>query len=291
MKLLLTDSTSPLGAAILESLEREAHSLLQPSTDELDWRDASAVLDYLREQRPDIVINTFSADDSADAASWRLGVDVAGHLAQACKDTGTVPIHLSSYRVFDGASHSSFSENDTPASLSDFGRAQVEAERHFQNALPHWICLRFSWLIDAGAGNQLADLLARLSAPGKVSVSAQRQGAPTPITDAARVLVAVVQQVLSGADNWGFYHYCATPVCSEADFARQVADILVQEGELKGELLVQEACAAAVEPASAVLTCERLWENFGVQSRSWRQGLNATVKFWLRENHTVREPS
>lgn len=285
MKLLLTDANSPLGAAIAHELETETYSLLMPQTDEVNWCDRESVLTYLREQQPDILINTLGWSESSGADNRYLRVEAAKNLALGCKVAQTIPIHLSSYRVFGGVAKSSYDEADQQAPLSEEGSAYALAERHFHQTLSHWICLRLSWLIGAQGDNLLSHLLSGLSAGKSIPVCAEMRGSPTAMSDVARVVIALVKQILSGAENWGYFHYCSSDACTQADFAQQVAAILEQEELLRGSLVVEDTLLSPTEPGSAVLSSRRCRDNFGVQPRSWRQGLHSTIKMWLRQNN------
>lgn len=287
MKLLLTDAFSPLGAAISHELETETYSLLCPAAGEIDWSDKDAVLAYMRDQRPEIVVNSLGWSELANEAAegQQAGhVEAAKNLALACKVVQAVPLHLSSYRVFGAEHKSSYEEQDSQAPLSLQGQADTQAERHFQQTLSHWLCLRLSWLIGPEGDNLLTQLLAGLTGGEDVPVCAEMRGAPTAMADAARVVVAMVKQVVCGSDNWGYFHYCSSDACAQAEFARQVAAILDQEQRLHGRLREEDTLRPETEPASAVLNCRRCRDNFGVQPRSWRQGLHTAIKAWLRQH-------
>jgi len=285
LKLLLTDAYSPLGAAISHELETETFSLLCPTAEEVDWSDKEVVLAYMRDQRPEFVINSLGwSESAAEEGKGARHVEAAKNLALACKEVQAVPLHLSSYRVFGGERKSSYEELDPQAPLSPRGEADTLAERHFQQTLSHWLCLRLSWLIGPEGDNLLSRLLVGLTAGDEVQVCAEMRGAPTALADAARVVVALVKQVVCGAENWGYFHYCSSDACAQSEFARQVAAILDQEQLLKGSLREEDTLRPATEPASAVLNCRRCRNNFGVQPRSWRQGLHTAIKAWLRQH-------
>ena len=284
MKLLITDAYSPLGAAISAEFETLNCTLIQPQRDEVDWCDKEAVLAYLQAQSPAMVINTLGWAEREGDDVLVAPVEAARNLALACKQANIVPLHLSSYSVFGGEQRSGYDERDERSPLSEEGEAFAAAEQHFQQMLNHWLCLRVSWLIGAEGDNLLTRLLAGLTAGERVPVCAEMRGAPTAVADVARVVVALVRQVMCGADNWGYFHYCSGDACSQADFAQQVAAILEQEKLLQGELVVAETLRPETEPASAVLNCRRCRDGFGVQLRSWRQGLHSSIKTWLRHH-------
>ncbi|TQV71342.1 sugar nucleotide-binding protein [Exilibacterium tricleocarpae] len=283
-KLLLTDAHSPLGMALSHVLEQETFTLVQPQPGDLVWNDAKAVDAYLREQQPDIVINSLAWSPAPARQRQTLTVSAAKSLAQACAALEVCAIHLSSHQVFGGENKTAYDESDQPAPVDVGGRALWRAEKAVAQFLPRHIILRLSWLIGARGDNLLTALVGQLSGGQRVSVAPNKRGAPTFMTDVGRVLVAMVKQILCGADNWGVMHYTSGDPCSEADFARHLAKLLEQRGQLYGDIEEVDA----VEPVtSAVLSGRRCLENFGIQSRTWRQGLASAVGAYLAERETL----
>ena len=284
MKILLTDTTSPLGQALLYTLEREPYALLCPK-DEVDWFDLESVCAYLEQHKPALIINSLGWSEWADAECQQLLIASARHLAKACAKVGGIPLQLSSYRIFGGEKKSCYEVDDRPSPLGVVGRAFWDAERFYGAALDKWLVLRLGWVFGVQPNNRLSNTLTQLRDGQSVAAGSDYIGAPTTVLDAARVTVAIARQVLCGADNWGTFQYVSGDVCSELEFAQLLASVLESEGELKG---------AVVEPAeqealqgSAVLSSQRVLEDFGIKPRVWRQGLTETVEQWLEMNAVV----
>lgn len=280
--LLLTDVISPLGKALEHELEREPFKLLLPTAAELDWSDAQSLPAYLHKHKPDLIINCRGWEEALSAGGQPLLIDTARQLAHACAAQAAPLIHLSSYNVFGGDNKVTHSEKDPIAPLNDTGRAFVEAEQVIAELLPKHIILRLSWVIGAYGDNLLTRLLSSFLAGASVSVNRRLRGAPTALSDAARVAVAMSRQIQCGADNWGVMHYCSSDGCSEDEFAEQLLQLLIQQ-----QLLTAEPRLSLIdnvptdEPFSAILGCRRARDYFGVQARSWRPSLLPLVKQWL----------
>lgn len=285
IKLLLTDNRNALGSALEHELERESINLLVPG-DQLDWRDPDSIADYVRRTKPDLVINSRAWEDTPNEQQRQELPRIAAALANACVP-GQVPlIQFSSYKVFGAANKSIHNEKDLPAPLSDVGRVFLATERALE-VLDKHICLRLSWVVGSYGENLLTRLLNNLllHTGEPVSVSERLKGAPTPLSDVARVAVALVKQVSCGAENWGVMHYCTGESCTEAEFANQVIQTLQQLNVLKEAVkLPLTDVLPDKEPVSAVLSCRRVRDYFGVQSRAWRPTLMPMIKQWLH-NH------
>lgn len=288
-KLLLTDNTTALGRALEHELEREFFTLVIPAANEVDWRNATAAVDYVRRVKPDVVINCLGWEDIPTAAQQVLLPLAAAHLAQACAPSKVPLIHFSSYKVFGCDNKSIHSEKDEPAPTSATGHAFLAAEQSLTQTLEKWVCLRLSWVISSYGQNHLTRVLESVPGHGNQSlaVNSRLRGAPTALSDVARVAVAIAKQVACGAENWGVMHYCSGESCTEAEFANQVIQTLQQLQAIPAEVkLPLDDTLPETEPVSAVLICRRVRDYFGVQARAWRPSLLPMVKQWL---HTHEE--
>ncbi|HSC69202.1 MAG TPA: sugar nucleotide-binding protein [Cellvibrio sp.] len=279
--LLLTDVTSPLGKALEHELEREPFKLLVPGEAELDWADSQSFPDYLQKHQPDLVLNCCGWDEAVNGAPELL-LTATRQLTQACGAAAIPLLQFSSYSVFGGDAKGTHSERDSVAPLNESGRAFVEVERLVAELVPKHIILRLSWVIGAYGDNLLTRLLRAFLAGESVSVNRRLRGAPTALSDAVRVAVAMSKQIYCGAENWGVMHYCSSDSCTEDEFAEQLLQLLIQQ-----QLLTAEPSLSLVdsdpldEPLSAILGCRRARDYFGIQARSWRPSLLPLVKQWL----------
>ena len=57
MRILLSGGSGLVGHSVIEAAPRGVHELLTPTHKELDLSAQKAVLDYLKEHRPDMVIH------------------------------------------------------------------------------------------------------------------------------------------------------------------------------------------------------------------------------------------
>ncbi len=279
LKILVTDTRSALGRTLEHDLEREHCQLLSPA---LDWADPTAVADTLKRLKPDIAINTLGWEDNPDATQQHLLPIAAANLARACA-AGNVPLlQFSSYKVFGADNKSSHSEKDTPAPTSAIGKAFFEAEQAVEASGARAIILRLGWVIGSYGDNRLTRILAAIQNQQAITLNSRLRGAPTLLSDAVRVAVALVKQISVGADNWGVMHYCSGDVVDEAEFGEQLVQLLAQQ-----QLLAKDANFTLVdqspvdEPMSAVLGCRRIRDAFGVQARPWRPSLLPLVKQWF----------
>lgn len=289
-KLLLTDVISPLGKALEHELEREPFKLLMPSAADLDWSNPLSLAAYIDKNKPDLVINCCGWEEAYHRGGQSLLLSCAALLAEQCSERHIPLIHFSSYSVFGGDGKGTHSEKDEVAPLNETGNAFAEAERMIVQKLEKHIILRLSWVIGAYGDNLLTRLLSAFLAGASVSVHRRLRGAPTALSDAARVAVAMAKQIQCGAENWGVMHYCSSDACTEDEFAEQLLQLLIQQQLLTAEpSLTLEDNEPADEPLSAILGCRRARDYFGVQARSWRPSLLPLVKQWLHNREQSKK--
>lgn len=289
-KILLTDYQGALGQALEHEFEREPVTLLG-GANAPDWRDSDSVTAYIRHHQPAMIINAFGWSDLCApglAADIRA---VADNLAHVCAVYQIPLLHLSSYQVFGCDNKNAHTEKDKPAPVNELGHAFLAAEHVLDEHLQKWIGLRLSWVIGSYGNNLLTQQLESIFTQRKISgASALLRGAPTALSDIARVCVGIVKQVLCGAENWGVMHYCSADSCTEADFARQVIQTLEQLQLNEGIVLDVVETEPADEPLSAVLVCRRVRDGFGVQPRVWRTALLPMIRQWAHNREHLPAP-
>lgn len=275
--ILLTDTGSPLGGGLRQRFESTTHRFVAEHPADLCWRDSAQVSDYLDSVSPHVILNTTGWGEGA-AVKPDLLADGAASLARAVSGRDCALVHLSSYRVFHGDGRVSHREGDTPKCETELSQVFAGAEAALTGALPRVLCLRSSWVLSTVGGSLLARLLADFQAERGTVVSDHWRGSPVLVSDVVRAVYAIIQQIIYGADNWGVMHFGASDVCSELVFAHKVREML--EAEI-GQLLQLEEVETPTDN-SAVLEMKRVRDNFGIQPRSWRQGLRPALRSWLR---------
>ncbi|TDV46441.1 RmlD substrate binding domain-containing protein [Pseudomonas graminis] len=63
------------------------------------------------------------------------------------------------------------------------------------------VLLRFGWLLDYSAESVLWRFLSRAETPGELLLGDDCRGNPTPVDDAARVIISVLKQLRDSPDT------------------------------------------------------------------------------------------
>lgn len=282
INILLTDTQSPLGNGLRHRFESTTFRFVADHPAELSWTDDSAVREYLDQVKPNLILNSTGWGEGA-AVKPDLLADGAACLGRCVAGRDVSVVHLSSHRAFHGERTVSHSEYDLPSAQTDLAKAFVEAENELQKSLQQTLILRCSWVLSSQGGSLLARLLDDFSAGRSTQVCDQWRGSPVLVGDVVRTVHAITLQIIYGANNWGVMHFGSSDVCSELVFARKVLEMV--QGVTGRELSLQEI--ESTTDNSAVLELRRIRECFGIQPRSWRQGLKPVIQRWLRQHELV----
>jgi dTDP-4-dehydrorhamnose reductase len=263
-KIILTEGVSPLAQELLHALEKHTFSVSYPSAGE-DFLPLTAPV------KAGVLIDTraLSGVESLNSSPWALlgGVNLP-------------VIQISSHEVFtpSESAHGSL-ETDLPNGQSPRALALIEAEQA-TSALAKHIILRLPRLMDLCPEQWFAELMTKVSEEPWVSVSETTRLDPVCKKEACRVIIALVQQMVSGAENWGVMHLHSAEVCFEAELADYTTRFLKKELQPYARLDVVKSPSLWHE-SGGVLGGRRLTDNFGVQMRSWRLGVKPLLLRWL----------
>lgn len=196
-----------------------------------------------------------------------------------------VYIALSDARVFDGLAEGDtpLNENTTPESVGKVGKALLAMEEALLSCSLQSLVLRTGPIIAATGDNFLTDFVRALKRGESPVISNQTISSPTAVSDLARVLCAMLEQLNCGANCRGIYHYQSSGPCSAYEFAEvayahasqylpQVNQIDVGEGGMNWSPLLAE------------LRCERVLRNFGIKQLPWRAWLPKLIKTICEED-------
>lgn len=220
-KLLVTGCNGQLGRQIQKEYETEDVALICTDVGELDIADHAQVLEFGRQQQPDVIINcaAYTAVDACEHewdTAYRINAIGPRNLAIASRETGAKLIHISTDYVFEGNADRPYTEFDDVHPVSAYGKTKLEGERFVRQLADRYFILRTAWLY--GDGNNFAKTILRLSENhDEVRVVCDQFGSPTSTAELAKVI-----HLLEPTENYGLFHATCEGSCSWADFAEEV---------------------------------------------------------------------
>lgn len=271
MHVLVVHDYGPLGKVLLEQL-RETSLRVSPL---LISRPASANLSALENWIPDdtdLIVNALWTTDPEAAERDSEGThnvvfSLPVAIAEFARDRNMALVQLSSCYVFDGRKQGGYIATNPGQPVSELGTWQWECEQALRSLLPRHIILRTGWSLSRFIRKVQVSTATNetLSMPGRCI------GQPVSVTDLARVLIAVMQQLDCGAEAWGTFQYAGAEEVSLYELGLAIAGLPGIPEDL--HLVDNMPAWGALEPLNTTLSCTKIRNTFGIKQFSWRSGL------------------
>ena len=289
MKILLFGKGGQVGWELQRSLAPlgQLMALDRHSTDHCgDLANLPGLAATMRALRPDVIVNAaaHTAVDKAESEpelARTVNALAPGVLAQEAAQLGALLVYYSTDYVFDGSGNRPWTEADTPAPLSVYGRTKLEGERAIQSACPHHLILRTSWVYAARGGNFAKTMLRLAQERERLTVIDDQFGAPTGADLLADVTAHAIRQLRQRPSDAGLYHLAASGETSWHGYAKHV----LAQAEHAHEAIKFIAKEVAPVPTSAFptpaqrplnsrLDTGKLQATFGLRLPAWQQGVD-----------------
>lgn len=250
-KILVTGCNGQLGRAIQKEYENDGAVLVCTDIADLDIGNNAQVMQYVRELRPDVVINcaAYTAVDACEQETelaYKINAIGPRNLAVAARDVGAKLMHISTDYVFNGNGTSPYTEFDAPEPVSVYGRTKLAGERFVEQFADRYFIVRTAWLF--GVGKNFVRTMLRLSEThDEVNVVKDQLGNPTSAVEVARLL-----HFLEPTDNYGLFHGTCEGSCSWADFASEIFRLSGKNTRVN-YISTEEYGSPAKRPAYSVL--------------------------------------
>ena len=194
-------------------------------SDELDITNQSAVSDFFDDLKPDFCVNAaaYTAVDLAEnepEKAFAVNAEAVGCVAEACKNSNTVLIHISTDYVFDGETNISYSEDNFTNPQGVYGASKLAGEELALENNPKTIVIRTSWLYSEFNKNFVKTMLHLFDQKEELGIVADQFGQPTNANDLAK---AVIKIIGSNRQIFGIFHFSNYPETSWYDFASKIA--------------------------------------------------------------------
>ncbi|MDN7013580.1 dTDP-4-dehydrorhamnose reductase [Methanoculleus sp. FWC-SCC3] len=186
--------------------------------EDLDITDEAAVKAYIRDAKPDLVINAAAytnvdgCEDEPETA-FAVNGDAPGYIAAACREVGAVLVHYSTDYVFDG-SETEYVEADEPNPINVYGASKLRGEQKITENMDDFRIIRTSWLFGRH-GKNFVETIRHISQTNEtVRIVIDQVGKPTYTMDLAQKTAEIAECPR------GIYHATNDGVCSWYEFAR-----------------------------------------------------------------------
>lgn len=224
MRILITGSNGMLGHDLIKVLE-DSHDLILTTSKTLDIADKEHVLEFIVENKPDIVINSAAytnvdgCEENPDLA-YAVNGEGVRNLALACREIDCSLVHISTDYIFNGENTRPWVEDDETGPISVYGKSKLKGEKAIMEILDKYFIIRTAWLYGLNGGNFPKTMLELAKNHSQITVVYDEVGTPTYTPDLAKGISELIK-----TDYYGIYHLTNSGSCSWCEFARYIFEI------------------------------------------------------------------
>ncbi len=254
--MLIIGATGILGADLSKYFGQK-YNRMAIGSDDLDIRHKAATVAFVRDFKPDIVLNPAAWTD-VDACqndpkkAFAVNTDGAANVATACKEAGARLLHYSTDYVFDGRKETPYVESDPTGAVNVYGHSKLEGEKQVLEILPDAAVVRVAWLYNDSRKSFVMRLIDRASHnPSKeepIKMITDQVGTPTWNDEVVRQTEIIIDKNITG-----IIHCSAEGACSRYDQAALLFSLLKLDVPM-AECLRKDFPDRAPRPAYTPLT-------------------------------------
>ena len=205
-------------------------------------------------------------------------------VAKACQRSGTAYLYVSSSRVFSGQLDRPYKEEDFPDNDETIGHLLSSAEQVVRVSCDRHLILRLGPIFSYTGTTLITQMLDPMRQGGSLILDNNLRGCPVAADDGARVISAILDQLSTGLEAWGIYHYCSSDTATYYEFAEALLATASQFSEFSSSAVQLEREADGLAPLNRALSCSKIRNTFAIKQVPWRSAIADIVKHYY-ESH------
>lgn len=256
---------------------------------EIDLTSGDSIRRWVREARPNIVINAaaYTAVDKAESETdkaMKINGVAPGVLAEEAKKLGALLVHYSTDYVFDGAKTEPYVETDAPNPLGAYGRTKLAGDEAVRAVGGAHLIFRLCWVYGARGQNFMLTMMRLAREREKLRVVGDQVGCPTWSRMIAETTTLALRRAVAAGDLGAFtgtYHLASSGVTSWHGFADAIVKLMPAEGKKCTQveaITTAEYPTPTKRPAYSVLSCGKLERVFGLRLPHWEDSLKQVLE-------------
>lgn len=256
---------------------------------EIDLTDGGSIVKWVRETRPQIIVNAaaYTAVDKAESdydRCHRINGIAPGILAEEAKKLSCLLVHYSTDYVFDGTKTTPYTEDDLTNPLGAYGRSKLAGDQAVFQVDGVHLVFRLCWVYGARGQNFMLTMMRLARERETLKVVRDQFGCPTWSRMIAETTAFALKQVLAASDLEAFkglYHLAASGQTSWHGFAEAIVRLMPPEGKKCRQIdaiTTPEYPLPAKRPAYSILSCEKLQRTFGLRLPEWEESLRQVLE-------------
>ena len=278
---MVTGCNGQLGKALQQlTAEDPAFEYVGSDVPELDITDSEALIKYVSDLKPDVIINCAAATnvdgcEKDEDLAFKINALGPRNLAIAASAVDAKLVHISTDYVFPGDGNTPRVETDPTGPKSAYGRTKLAGEEFVKLFAKKWFIVRTAWLY--GEGKNFVRTMLKLSETrDSISVVDDQLGNPTSALELARGILKLVPTQL-----YGVYHGTCEGVCSWADFTEEIfriKGISAKVVRISSAEYKKNYPDSADRPSFSALDNRMFRLNLGYVFKDWKDALEEYLK-------------
>jgi dTDP-4-dehydrorhamnose reductase len=279
--ILVTGSNGQLGNELrVLASDYKAYNFIFTDIGELDVTDADKIAKYIKTNKVDTVLNcaAYTNVDKAEtekADAILVNATAVKNIAQACNKAGALMVHFSTDYVFDGKQYRPYTENDTAAPKSIYGKTKLDGEIEVIFNAKRALIIRTSWLYSSFGKNFVKTIVDKSKSQKEFKVVFDQIGTPTYAADLAKATLDILPNVKQKIRT-EIYNYSNEGVASWYDFAKAIVDIKKLHCKVI-PIPSKEYPTEAQRPFYSILDKSRIKNDFDITIPYWRDSLEVCL--------------
>ena len=229
MKVLVTGVKGQLGFDVCKELDKRNIENKGIDRDDCDITDEQAVLSYIKNYAPDVVVHcaAYTAVDRAEDEKeicYNINVNGTKYIANACKEIDAKMVYISTDYVFEGTGDKAYEVQDNTAPDNTYGITKYQGEEAVRKILSKYFIIRISWVFGINGNNFINTMMKLGESRSELNVVADQIGSPTYTYDTAPLICDMI-----ATEKYGTYHATNEGYCSWADLAEYIFSVTGQK--------------------------------------------------------------
>jgi len=277
-RILVTGANGQLGKTIKDLFSKDLNlNITFTSKSNLDITNKAEVDSFFNEHKFDYCINCAAYTNVEEAESnseevFIVNAKAVKNLAQTCKTSDVILIHISTDYVFDGEKQSPYTEEDKPNPINEYGKSKLALQIYIQEIKPNYFIIRASWLYSRYGNNFLKSIIGKIQNQQLLKITTSQKGTPTSCDDLTEFIFKLIK---SKNSNFGIYHFSAKGETTWYDYAIQICKHF-RDYDCKKIEPVEIYNAKAQRPKYSVLDCNKIMPIINEQI-FWKKSVDKTI--------------
>jgi dTDP-4-dehydrorhamnose reductase len=244
------------------------------------WKSERQAKKSVVRAKCDIVVDLriSAAADGVDALQ-ELDLKRCHWVAKACQRSGITYLYISSSRVFSGQLDRPYTEEDYPDNETGVGAMLAQAEQLVRDSCERYLILRLGPVFSFDGTNLITQMLGQLGEQGgSLVMDNNLRGCPVAADDGARVVSGLLDQLSTGMEAYGIYHYCSSDSATYYEFAEALLASASQFSDFGPNAVQLQRQSEGLAPLNRSLNCSKIRNTFAIKQAPWRGAMSGNVK-------------